>query len=146
LIDEMKDGAGSCGEHPRRELPLPAPQPVALARAAAVFRALGDVPRLRLLTLLSRGAACVSELAEAENEPISSVSQRLKVLHGERLVARRRHGKHIEYSLADQHVVELLFNTLAHVTEEPARPMPTVPDAVDSETSPVSKPKRSNTP
>ena len=38
-------------------------------RAAAIFRAAGDVSRLRLLERLSQGEWCVSELAEAYLQP-----------------------------------------------------------------------------
>lgn len=98
---------------------LPMLKPEALERAAGIFRAIGDTPRLRLLALLAQGGACVTELAEAEKENISTISQRLKILHHENLVRRTRNGKHIHYALADQHVVELLFNAMAHVTEQP---------------------------
>jgi len=91
-----------------------------LERAARIFRALGDVPRLKLLALLSQGEACVTELAGLVEDELSTVSQRLRVLRAENLVTRRRRGKHINYSLADQHIVDLLFNALAHSSEQPA--------------------------
>lgn len=94
--------------------------PESLERAAAIFRALGDVPRLRLLALLSQGPSCVSELAAAEAEDLSTISQRLRILRAERLVRRQRAGKHINYSLADQHILDLVFNALAHASEGPA--------------------------
>jgi DNA-binding transcriptional ArsR family regulator len=81
--------------------------------------AIGDVPRLRLLALLAQGEACVTELAESEGESISTISQRLRVLRGENLVLRKRRGKHINYVLADQHVMDLVFNALAHASEHP---------------------------
>ena len=92
----------------------------ALDTAARLFRAIGDTPRLRLLRLLCQGEACVTELAQAENENISTISQRLRVLRGEHLVVRKRKGKHINYGLADQHVMDLIFNALAHASEVPA--------------------------
>jgi ArsR family transcriptional regulator len=92
----------------------------ALDRASRLFRALGDVPRMRLLTLLADGPACVTELADAEHENISTVSQRLRVLRAENLVSRQREGKHIRYTLADAHVFELITNALAHASEAPA--------------------------
>lgn len=97
--------------------PAPPIAPEAIDRAARIFRALGEPSRLRLLTLLARGGACVSQVAAAEGDEISTVSQRLRVLRAEGLVARRRRGKHIEYTLADQHVVDLVFNALAHAAE-----------------------------
>lgn len=92
-----------------------------LDQASRLFRALGDVPRMRLLSLLAEGPACVTELAEAESENISTVSQRLRVLRTENLVTRQREGKHIRYALADQHVFELITNALAHASEAPPR-------------------------
>lgn len=95
----------------------------ALQRASRIFRALGDPPRLRLLVLLAKGEACVTEVAAAEREEISTISQRLRVLRSESLVSRRRQGKHILYGLADQHVADLIFNALAHASEpRPASP------------------------
>jgi DNA-binding transcriptional ArsR family regulator len=41
-----------------------------------MFRALGDPSRLRLLGRLSEGEVCVSELAEFEDEKLSTVSAR----------------------------------------------------------------------
>jgi ArsR family transcriptional regulator, lead/cadmium/zinc/bismuth-responsive transcriptional repressor len=86
-------------------------------RAAAIFRAAGDVSRLKLLEFLSAGECCVSELAEATHTGMSTVSQQLKVLRAERLILRKRVGKHIYYSLADDHIVELLRGALAHADE-----------------------------
>ncbi len=89
----------------------------ALERAARLFRAIGDTPRLRLLALLAQGEMCVTALAEAEQETISTISQRLRVLRTENLVVRHRRGKHINYGLADRHVIEMVFNALAHSSE-----------------------------
>lgn len=88
-----------------------------LLRASRIFRALGEPSRLRLLALLAKGEACVTEVSEAEGEEISTISQRLRVLRNEGLVSRRRQGKHIVYGLADHHVAELIFNALEHAGE-----------------------------
>lgn len=94
----------------------------ALDRAARLFRALGEESRLRIVAALSQGEACVTELAGASEESLSTVSQRLRVLRAENIVVRRRAGKHINYALADAHVTEMVFNALAHASEVPARP------------------------
>ena len=86
-----------------------------LEKAARIFRALGDPSRLRLLTVLSEGEACVSELANEDQ--LSTVSQRLRTLRSENLVSRKRNGKHIIYGLADEHVVSMIQNALAHAGE-----------------------------
>ena len=90
---------------------------LALARAAALFRACGDPERLRLLERLSHGEFCVSELAAESGEGLSTVSQRLRLLRTEGLVSRRREGKHIYYALADQHVADLIQSALEHAVE-----------------------------
>src|SRR5258705_1484431 len=89
-----------------------------------LFRAIGEPSRLRLLSRLAQGEMSVTELASSEQESLSTISQRLRVLRSENLIVRRRRGKHINYALADQHVMELIFNALAHATERPA-PVPT---------------------
>jgi ArsR family transcriptional regulator, lead/cadmium/zinc/bismuth-responsive transcriptional repressor len=102
-------------DHPRRA--RPASHPADLERASRIFRAMGDAPRLRLLELLMGGECCVTELVDASQEKFSTVSQRLRLLRSERLVARRREGTHIFYALADRHVADLIRNALDHAGE-----------------------------
>jgi DNA-binding transcriptional ArsR family regulator len=90
----------------------------AFRRAAALFRALGDAERLKLLDALTDREVCVTELAQASKAHMPTVSQRLRVLRAEGLVVQRREGKHIFYTLADQHVVALVRNALQHASEE----------------------------
>ena len=91
-----------------------------LERASRLFRALGDPARLRLAERLIRREFCVTELAECERESISTISQRLRVLRSENIVARRRRGKHINYALVDQHVADLISNAVLHASEPAA--------------------------
>jgi ArsR family transcriptional regulator, lead/cadmium/zinc/bismuth-responsive transcriptional repressor len=95
---------------------------VSLERTAELFRAMGDAQRLRLLELLKHGERCVTEIVAAVNEKFSTVSQRLRLLRSEGLVARRRQGTHIYYALADRHVAELIQNARAHADELEADP------------------------
>jgi DNA-binding transcriptional ArsR family regulator len=120
---ELKPGDGATepgpgcapGEHPARaHTPLP---DRAFDLAVRLFKALGDEQRLRTLELLSRGEACVSEIAASFDEPLSTVSHRMKLLETAGLVARRRDGRHVHYSLADEHVVHMVRDALAHVME-----------------------------
>ena len=113
----IADPAPHCGpaDHPPRGRLRPSSE--ALDRASRIFRALGDVPRLRLLALLAAGESCVTEIVRALGEKFSTVSQRLRLLRGEGLVERRREGTHIFYALADQHVIDLVHNALAHAAE-----------------------------
>lgn len=112
--DEPSDCAPD--EHP--PLPKPRYDQAARERAVRLFKALGDEARLRTLEMLVGRDACVSELAEASGEQISTVSHRLRLLRSEGLVNRRREGRHIYYSLADKHVFELIQNALEHASED----------------------------
>jgi DNA-binding transcriptional ArsR family regulator len=111
-------GDAHCGpeEHARRlrEVTVSDDQ---LDRAAAIFRAAGDLSRLKLLHRLCDGEWCVTELAEAAGVGLSTVSQQLRLLRSERIVARRRAGKHIFYSLADAHVSDLIRSAIEHAAE-----------------------------
>lgn len=89
----------------------------ACRQAADIFRALGDASRLRLLVMLQQGEMCVTDIAQQTSEQISTVSQRLRLLRGERLVFHRRDGKHVYYSLADEHVLQLVTNAMQHAAE-----------------------------
>jgi ArsR family transcriptional regulator, lead/cadmium/zinc/bismuth-responsive transcriptional repressor len=86
-------------------------------RAAAIFRAMGEVARLKLLARLADDEWCVSELAAAANAGISTVSQQLRLLRSRNLVERRPSGKHVYYSLADRHVIKMVTNALEHIAE-----------------------------
>ncbi len=116
LAPEDEPGCGN-HDHAASARVRPAASDAALDRAARIFRAAGEVSRLRLMDELLSGERCVTDLAEAVGAGISTVSQQLRVLRGEDLVATRREGKHIYYFLADTHVVELLRNVLDHAGE-----------------------------
>ena len=88
-----------------------------LERAAAIGAALGDVERVHLLELLLAGRHCVSELAEETQAAMPTVSQRLRLLTQAHLVHRTREGRHVFYSLADDHVRQLLRELLTHADE-----------------------------
>jgi len=83
---------------------------------------MGDGPRLLLLDLLKDRELCVTEIVAAVGEKFSTVSQRLRILLKEGLLARRRDGNHLYYALADRHVADLILNALAHASELTALP------------------------
>lgn len=107
-------------EHARRSHAGAKRDEEAFARAAALFRVVADTTRLKLLDRLSEGEWCVTELAAATGSGLSTVSQQLRLLRAERIVTRRRAGKHIYYSLTDDHVRQLIEGALDHAAEPPA--------------------------
>lgn len=76
------------------------------ARTAALFQALSDEKRLRILSLLGSGEHCVCELTEALALPQSLLSFHLKTLRAAGLVTDRREGRWIYYALATRALEE----------------------------------------
>ena len=64
-----------------------------------MFKACADATRLRLLVLLSERELCVCELVEILQMPQGKISRHLAVLRRAGLVADRRVGTWIHYSL-----------------------------------------------
>ena len=89
----------------------------ACQRAAAIFRALGDPQRLRILVMLEGSERCVSEMSDVLGDSMPAISQRLRLLRAERIVRTRRDGKHVYYALADEHISRLVTNALMHALE-----------------------------
>ena len=120
----IKEPIPSCkvSDHDGADRSIP---PAELERAAQLFRAMGDAPRLRILDLLKKGEMCVTEVVAAVNEKFSTVSQRLRILRQEGLIVRRRDGNHLYYALSDRHVADLILNALAHANELNAAPAQT---------------------
>ena len=98
----------------------PSPGSVAddtLGRAVAIFSAMGDPTRLRLLEALALKQRCVCDLAAASGVSQSAVSHQLRLLRDRGLVTFTRDGNRAIYRLADDHVRELLAQGLAHADE-----------------------------
>src|SRR5690606_8161567 len=81
--------------------------PLQLARLAERFKALGEPARLRMLDALRRGELTVSELTVATGFGQANVSKHLQILHAAGLVARRKEGLFVYYSLPDADVLLL---------------------------------------
>lgn len=83
------------------------------AAAAAYLKTLAHEGRLMILCHLGSGEKSVGELEEILDLRQAAVSQMLARLRDEGLVATRREGKTIYYSLADENtsqVISLLYN------------------------------------
>jgi ArsR family transcriptional regulator, lead/cadmium/zinc/bismuth-responsive transcriptional repressor len=89
-----------------------------LTGVTELFRALGDPTRVRLLSVLAGGEACVFDLAEALEMTSSAISHQLRVLRTLRLVRNRRDGREIYYALDDEHVVGLIESAREHLQHD----------------------------
>ncbi len=85
---------------------------------AELFKIFGDSSRIRILFSLFDGEMNVSDISESLGMTQSAVSHQLRILKTSKLVAARREGKNMFYSLADEHVRTIIDQGLEHVTED----------------------------
>ena len=86
-------------------------------RTTALFSALSDATRFRILEALCHGELCVCDLATIAGISQSGVSHQLRLLRDRDLVAFRREGNRAIYRLADEHVRDLIETGLVHADE-----------------------------
>ena len=93
------------------------PETSTLTETADVFSLLGDFSRIRILHALSTTELCVCDLAAILETTSSAVSHQLRLLRARGIVRFRRDGKIAYYSLADEHVHQLLKQMIEHIQE-----------------------------
>jgi len=82
---------------------------------ASTFKALSDPTRVRIISALSHNEMCVYDLAAAVGISQSAVSHQLRTLREMRLVKFRKEGRHVYYTLDDEHVRSLFDQGLNHI-------------------------------
>jgi DNA-binding transcriptional ArsR family regulator len=85
------------------------------SRVAELFQALSDPSRVRILAALMHGEVNVGGLAITIGISESAVSHHLRNLRLMRLVRTRKVGRHVFYSLDDDHITELIQSGMDHV-------------------------------
>lgn len=86
-----------------------------ILRVSAVFKAISEPSRLKILFALRQGEMCVYHIVEAVGGTQSAVSHQLRILRDNRVIKARRDGQNIVYSLADEHVVAVLELACTHM-------------------------------
>lgn len=86
LVQEIKEGL---------------PEDSTTQGAAALFGALADPTRLKILLALGRGELCVCDVSHVLGLSVSAVSHQLRVLRNLDLVSYRTDGKMAFYSLRE---------------------------------------------
>ena len=81
------------------------------------FKILGDSTRIGILFAVDREPMCVCDIATVLGMTKSAVSHQLKILRTADLVRYRKSGKNVYYSLADQHVRDIIEKALEHIKE-----------------------------
>lgn len=84
---------------------------------ATLFKMFGDKTRVMILHALEQNELCVCDLAALLGVTKSAVSHQLKALRLANLVKFRRKGQIVYYSLADDHVKEIISLGFTHLNE-----------------------------
>lgn len=84
---------------------------------ADFFKVFADSTRIKMLYVLLCSEMCVCDLAQILNMTQSAISHQLRMLKQMDLVRNRRDGKTIFYSLADNHIKDILSQGLEHIEE-----------------------------
>lgn len=84
---------------------------------ASLFKLFGDGTRVQIMHALKQHEMCVCDLAALLGVTKSAVSHQLKALRLANLVKFRREGQIVFYSLADEHVEEIINMGLEHIRE-----------------------------
>lgn len=84
---------------------------------ADLFKMFADSTRIKILVDLSNGEKNVTEICEDLEMNQSAVSHQLKILRNAKLLAARRAGKSMYYSLADDHVSTIIAMGKDHIEE-----------------------------
>ena len=96
--------------------------PAAVERVSDRFRMLGDPTRLRLINALhAEGELSVGELVERVGVSYGAVSKQLALLRSHGLLARRRDGTRIYYSIQDPSLADLCDTVCKSIREDWAR-------------------------
>ena len=84
---------------------------------AELFKNFSDSTRIRILYCLIEKERSVTEIADLLNMNQSAISHQLRILKNSKLIKNRREGKTIYYSLADDHVYNIISQGIEHVEE-----------------------------
>lgn len=79
-----------------------------MKRSIAIFRALGDETRFRIVSALLKGERCACELPPLVGRAQPTVSLQLKYLAGAGVLSARREGRKILYKISDARVRKLI--------------------------------------
>ena len=89
--------------------------PSDVEKMAKIFQVLSDCNRLKIVLALLKGDMCVYHLIDVCESSQSNVSHQLRVLRDNKIVKARRLGQSVEYSIADEHIREIVEMGKVHI-------------------------------
>ncbi len=94
------------------------PKKEVTANMAALFKALADPTRLRIVQALLLEELCVCDLSAIVDVTISAISHQLRLLRSMHIVKFRKQGKMVYYTLEDEHIAQLMEVVQEHLHEK----------------------------
>lgn len=91
------------------------PEAQDIGAMSALFAAIGDPTRLKIVAALSQTELCVCDIAASIGISQSAVSHQLRTLRELGLVRPRKEGRRSYYALDDEHVTTLYRQALDHI-------------------------------
>ncbi len=88
------------------------------SEVAELFKALADPTRIRIISVLAHTEMCVGDLCLALEMSQPAVSYQLRILRTLRIVRARKEGKHVFYTLEDDHVYQLYHQGVDHIKHD----------------------------
>lgn len=82
---------------------------------ADYFSVLSEPTRLKIVHAVCHGEKTVSEIVTETGATQTNVSRHLSLMHRHRVLARRKQGNLVYYSVADQTMLELCRSVCTHI-------------------------------
>lgn len=86
-----------------------------LDKTVDLFKIYSDPTRLKIIHLLVDNEQCVHQITEKIDVSQSAISHSLRQLKEADVVNHRKEGKHVYYSLKDNHIKEIFLTAYNHV-------------------------------
>lgn len=91
---------------------------ITATHVADLFKALSDPTRVRIISLLAHTELCVGDLRLVLGMTQPAVSHQLRILRSMKIASARKEGRHVFYTLTDEHIHDLFHQGLAHVQHD----------------------------
>ena len=89
-----------------------------LDKMSVFFKTISDKTRLKILLVLKNGPKNVGEISEEVDISQSAISHQLKILKFAKLISSIKQGKHVYYEYLDDHVYQIIDQTIEHMLED----------------------------
>lgn len=88
-----------------------------LDELVALYAALGNITRLKIIFALAKAELCVCDIANVLGLSIPATSHQLKYLYEQKLLNYRNDGKMVYYSLNSEHLINILKDDVNFIEE-----------------------------